>query len=191
MTVIRSWETARQRNGFDEKLGIDTLLLLFKMDPRIKQIFGFQVDQEVQVTGMQRMGVLIHGLRIIKMLDLIFSVLGPDDDILHNVLSDMGEQHCKLGLSPEHFTLMCRALLQVLEDIMGDEWTDELKSAWFQVIRELSVEIAKCMSKRMRKMCQPLSSELLKVAMMQDSSTHSSRSRRSLRSMSSRSLRVA
>jgi len=27
MKVIQSWEIARQRQGFDEKLGIDTLLL--------------------------------------------------------------------------------------------------------------------------------------------------------------------
>lgn len=143
MKVISSWETARQRNGFDEQLGIDTLLVLFKMDPTIKPVFGFPVDKEVKAQGMQRMGILIHGLRIVKMLDSIFAVIGPDEDILAEILADMSDEHCQIGLSPDHFTLLCRSFLEVMEKIMGKEWTPDIRTAWVEVVQVVNVEIAK------------------------------------------------
>jgi len=187
--VIQSWEVARQRHGFDEQLGIDTLMLyvdlsffrfsrhclamcvwlknrhshatfllrfflrysndntrLFKMDPGMKSMFGFHVNKQVNPVGLERMGILIHGLGIVHMLDAIFAALGPDLEILQVVVAEVGEKHSKLGLSPDHFLLLCRALLHVLEDTMGDEWDDTtLRSSWFQVIRVVSFEIARSM----------------------------------------------
>ncbi|GAX29254.1 hypothetical protein FisN_16Hh317 [Fistulifera solaris] len=151
MKVISSWETARQRNGFDEQLGIDTLLVLFKMDPQIKPIYGFAVEKEVKAQGMQRMGVLIHGLQVVKMFDVILSALGPDEELFYDVVTEMGEQHCKHGLSPNHFTLLCRAVMEVLEKIMGNEWTNDVRAAWSQVIECVNAEIVKSMLKRMEK----------------------------------------
>jgi len=52
--------------------------------------------------------------------------------------------------------LLCRALLEVVAKAMGDDWTAELKRAWFQVIRFLSIEISKTMQKRMLESCKPI-----------------------------------
>jgi len=129
---------------------------LFKMDPLIKRIFGFDVDQVINPYGLHGMAILINGQNIIQMLNTIFSVLGPDTDLLQEVLLDIGYNHCKLGLSPDHFMLLCRALLEVVAKAMGDDWTAELKRAWFQVIRFLSIEISKTMQKRMLESCEPI-----------------------------------
>jgi len=129
---------------------------LFKMDPTIKPIFGFNVEQVINGHGLHRMAILIHGQNIIQMLDTMFSVLGPDTDLLQEVLMEIGDKHCKLGLSPDHFMLLCRALLEVLAKAMGDDWTAELKTAWFQVIRFLSFEISKAMQRRMLASCDPI-----------------------------------
>jgi len=138
---------------------MQSLLLnsLFKMDPMIKPIFGFNVEQVINGShGLHRMAILIHGQNIIQMLNTMFSVLGPDMDLLQEVLADIGDKHCKLGLSPDHFMLLCRALLEVLSKAMGDDWTAELKTAWFQVIRFLSFEISKAMQKRILASCDPI-----------------------------------
>jgi len=126
------------------------------MDPMFKRIFGFEVDQVIHLDGLHRMGILIHGQSIIQMLNTMFSVLGPDTDLLQIVLLDIGEKQCKLGLSPDHFRLLCRALLEVLAEVMGKDWTEDLKGAWFQVIRFLSFEISKVMQKRMAAKCDPI-----------------------------------
>lgn len=154
MKVLSSWETARQRNGFDEQLGIDTLLILFKMNPEIKPIYGFAVDREVKAQGIQRMGILIHGLQVVSTFDAILSALGPDEELLSEVIAETGEKHCQRGLSPDHFTLLCRSLLQVLEKIMGDKWTADIQAAWSQIIHCVSAEITKNMQKRTKETCQ-------------------------------------
>jgi len=122
----------------------------------LKPIFGFDVSQQINLFGLHRMAILIHGQNIVQMLNTMFSVLGPDTDMLRKVLLDIGEKQCKLGLSPDHFRLLCRALLEVLSNVMKDEWTAELKNAWFQVIRFLSFEISKVMQKRMLTQCNPV-----------------------------------
>jgi len=127
------------------------------MDPMIKRIFGFEPDQVINPNGLHGMAILIHGKNIGQMLNTMFSVLGPDMDLLQTVLLDIGAKHCKLGLSPDHFILLCRALLEVLAKAMGDDWTAELKTAWFQVIRFFSFEISKAMQKRMLESCNPIS----------------------------------
>jgi len=124
----------------------------------MKCIFGLCVEKEVNPHGLERMGILIHGLGIVHMLDAIFSALGPDLEILQVVVSELGAKHCKLGMSPDHFLLLCRALLQVLEDTMGDEWGQGLRSAWFQVIRVISFEIARSMQKRLASVFLPIAS---------------------------------
>jgi len=129
---------------------------LFKMDPTIKPIFGFNVEQVINGHGLHRMAILIHGQNIIHFLNTMFCVLGPDTDLLQEVLVDISEKHCRLGLSPDHFRLLCRALLEVLSKAMGDDWTADLKTAWFQVIRFLSFEISKAMQKRMLVSCDPI-----------------------------------
>jgi len=129
------------------------------MDPMIKRMFGFEPDQVINTNGLHRMAILIHGTNIIQMLNTMFSVLGPDMDLLQTVLLDIGAKQCKLGLSPDHFMLLCRALLEVLAKAMGDDWTAELKTAWFQVIRFFSIEISKAMQKRMSECCDPIARE--------------------------------
>jgi len=126
------------------------------MDARLKPVFGFNVEKEVKPFGLQRMGILIHGLGIVKMLDEIFSAIGPDLELLEIIVSELGEKHCKLGMSPDHFLLLGRALLQVLEQVMGDEWDSELRSAWFQVIRVVSFAISKSMQKRLATVFDPI-----------------------------------
>jgi len=126
------------------------------MDCRLKPVFGFDVEKEVKPVGLQRMGILIHGLGIVKMLDEIFSAIGPDLELLEIIVAELGEKHCKLGMSPDHFLLLGRALLQVLEQVMGEEWDDKLRSAWFQVIRVVSFAIAKSMQKRLSTVFDPV-----------------------------------
>jgi len=126
------------------------------MDPTIKRIFGFDVKQVIQPQGLHQMAILIHGQNIIQMLITMLSILGPDEDILQDVLLDIGERQSKLGLSPSHFTLLCRALVQVLQQVMDKNWTPEFNDAWFQVIHFLSFEISKSNAKVNAGNCEPV-----------------------------------
>jgi hemoglobin-like flavoprotein len=73
--------------------------------------------------------------------------LGPDFDELEAVMSDLGEKHRKLGVLPEFFPLFCNAMLEVLADSMGKDWTHELEIAWEEVLGGLSTVIVRSMKR--------------------------------------------
>jgi hypothetical protein len=43
------------------------------------------------------MGLLIHGQRIVNMIEGTFVLLGPDIDLLDEYLSDLGRRHARYG----------------------------------------------------------------------------------------------
>lgn len=146
MQVLESWQTARRREDFEEQLGIDTLLLMFELDPKIQEVFGFPPNKKI--TGIQRMGLLFHGSQIVRVFDDIFSALGPDmDDVLVPILEDLGEEHLMLRLSPEHFQFLSQALMKLLPDKL-DDWTSELESSWSKVMNIVTRQLSECARNR-------------------------------------------
>jgi hemoglobin-like flavoprotein len=141
--ILKSLEQAKQN---EEKLGIDTLLRLFELEPETKTIFGFPVKGKIKATGMQRIGLLIHGKRIVNMIEGTYALLGPDIDLLEEFLSDLGRRHVSYGVKPRYFQYLGQAFREVLKDILGDLWTDEIDRAWEAVFREITAEMTKSMS---------------------------------------------
>jgi hypothetical protein len=144
--VLKSWEQAKHSEVNEEKLGIDTLLRLFELEPETRAIFGFPVTGKLKVTGMQRMGLLIHGRRVVSMIHGTFGLLGPDVDLLEDFLFDLGHRHQSYGVKPEYFQYLGQAFQEVLKDILGDLWTDQIDVAWETVFHEITTEITKSIS---------------------------------------------
>jgi hemoglobin-like flavoprotein len=84
------------------------------------------------------MGLLVHGLRMIEMLDSVLNLLGPDMDDLEQVLSGMGKRHAKMGVRKEHMESFGLAVRDALAEIMEDEWTDAMEDAWIEVLECLT-----------------------------------------------------
>lgn len=140
--VIDSWELARQKHGCEEEVGTEIVLNLFRLDPTIKQVFGFQAKQNIESNPLLKMGVLVHASRIMQMMDCIISLLGPDIDTLEEVLSQLGERHKKQGIQKEHFAVMGPAVCQSLGDILGDDFTEEARTVWIEMFDDLASVIA-------------------------------------------------
>ena len=85
------------------------------------------------------MGVLIHAKRMIDMIDAALDMLGPDAELLTEILRELGSRHARYGVKPQFFPFMGEALIEALEDTLGKEtWTDEVEAAWTTVYDELS-----------------------------------------------------
>ena len=146
MRVLDSWQAARRREDFEEQMGIDTLMLMFELDPKIQEEFGFSPNKKI--SGLQRMGLLIHGSQVVKVFDAIFSALGPDiDDVLVPILEDLGDEHLILRLSPEQFQSLSKALMQTLPGKL-DSWSPELKASWTNVMNAVISQLAECVRNR-------------------------------------------
>jgi hemoglobin-like flavoprotein len=141
--VLESWELARQKHGSEEELGRKILLNLFRADPAIKEVFGFQRKQDIESNPMLLMGVMVHGTGMVAMLDSVLALLGPDTELLEEVLGSLGKRHQRYGVEKEYFVLMGAAIRDAISDIFGDLYSDADDKAWKEVFDAMSSEIVR------------------------------------------------
>lgn len=119
---------------------------LFEIEPEAKKIFGFGINDDIKATsGMGRMAVLIHGKRIVDMIDGVLGLLGPDVEMLESFFEDLARRHVSYGVKPQYFSALGKALRLTLEDLMGNSWESGVDQAWKEVLNEIISETSKSM----------------------------------------------
>lgn len=142
--VVETWELAKLKPAFEERTGTMILERLFQLEPRSKKVFGFNVEDDINDCPRRKIGALIHAKRMIHMLDTVMSMLGPDSELLTEVLSGLGKRHIQYGVKPSFFPYMGVAIIDSLHELLGDSiWNVEVEKAWTVVYEELSHEITK------------------------------------------------
>lgn len=141
--VLSCWEHANQKYSCREDIGNEILLELFDVEPEIKVIFGFQPHQmNIEANPMFRMGLIVHGLRIVNMIDQVLDLMGPDTDVLNEILQEQARRHQKHGVKKEHFAHMGTAIRRALSKILdNDVFTTEVDNAWKEMFDILSATI--------------------------------------------------
>ena len=65
------------------------------------------------------------------MIALVYVVQAVDDpQRLIGTLTTLGERHVAYGAKPEHYDVVGDTLLWTFEEILGDEFTPEVRDAW-------------------------------------------------------------
>lgn len=82
-----------------------------------------------------------HAKYFIQMIDKALGMLGPDIELLTEILLDLGQKHVAYGVKPEYFPSMGRALIFSVKDQLGDKFTDETKDSWVEVYGALSYDM--------------------------------------------------
>src|SRR5271165_6327054 len=59
-------------------------------------------------------------------------------DSIEPALRDLAVRHAGYGVKAEHYAPLGAALIWVMERSLGDDFTDEVRSAWFAVYDALS-----------------------------------------------------
>lgn len=88
---------------------------LFALDPSLK--------------GMFREDMRVQGRKLMQMFLTLVNGLNQPEGLLP-VLSDMGKRHVTYGVKPEHFPIVGKALLQTMEQALGDDFTPDMAAAW-------------------------------------------------------------
>jgi hemoglobin-like flavoprotein len=115
---------------------------LFALEPEAKRIFGFGASMgPISDSLMKSARFTKHAKYFIQMIDKALGMLGPDIELLTEILLDLGAKHVTYGVKPEYFPSMGRALLFAVKERLGDEWTDEVKDAWVEVYGALSYDM--------------------------------------------------
>jgi hemoglobin-like flavoprotein len=112
------------------------------MEPQAKPIFGFRED--LDVTDYK---VLISPRFVfVPMIDKVLNMLGPSDEMLSEILMDIGAKHARYGVKPEYFPTMGKALVSVVGGSLGEDvFNMEIQESWIELyLMTLSRVTAKC-----------------------------------------------
>ena len=83
-----------------------------------------------------------HAQYFIQMIDRALNMLGPDIELLTEILMELGEKHVRYGVKPEYFPSMGRALIDaVSSNLSEEEFTSDIKSDWVEVYGALSYDM--------------------------------------------------
>jgi hemoglobin-like flavoprotein len=143
--VIDSWEELRQTNDYEKIAGTLLFQRLFDKAPTAKVLFGFPLDADAHSTELlnsKRFGM--HATYLIQMIDTALNMLGPDIELLTEIMLELGEKHVRYGVKPEMFPIMGDCLISTLQSVLPEDVMNEtVVDAWKETYKELSSDMIK------------------------------------------------
>jgi hemoglobin-like flavoprotein len=75
------------------------------------------------------------------MIDTALNMLGPDLELVTEIMTDLGMKHVRYGVKPEMFPFMGDALMHTLETTLKSDFTEDIKESWVIVYSALSEDM--------------------------------------------------
>lgn len=111
------------------------------MEPRAAAVFNFGKTEDLDDEFFKSPKLVRHAAHYMNMVDRAINLLGPDIELLTDILLELGEQHYAFGVEPSFYPPMGAALLKVLQKFIGDKFTDEVKDAWLETYQALAYDM--------------------------------------------------
>jgi hemoglobin-like flavoprotein len=133
--VIESLEAMKRTKNYEERVGSKLFQRLFDKCPQAKILFRFPIDMDVDSPELLRSKrFLAHAAYVLEMIDQALNMLGPDIELLTEIMLHLGRKHVRYyRVKPEMFPIMGEALIYVLQDTLGDEFTEGMKESWEEI----------------------------------------------------------
>lgn len=139
---MESWEQLRQTKNYREVAGTILFQKLFKKSPQAKVLFGFPIDIDTESPDLLlSKRFMMHACYMIEMLDTALQMLGPDIELLTEIMIDLGSKHVRYGVQADMFPAMGEALIYTLEHVLKDKFTEVVKRSWEEIYKELSADM--------------------------------------------------
>ena len=121
---------------------MNLLRSLFEKCPQAKVLFGFPIDidpSSPELLNSKRF--IMHAAYLVQMLDTALNMLGPDIELLTEIMLELGMKHVRYGVKPEMFPIMGECLVHTLESTLKADFTDNVRKAWLEVYQALSQDM--------------------------------------------------
>jgi methyl-accepting chemotaxis protein/nitric oxide dioxygenase len=110
-----------------------------------------------------------HAKRFVDMFDKAVEMLGPDIELLTDILLVLGAKHVGYGVKAEYYPSMGRALIGTMKELLADEFTDLVENSWIEMFGAISYD----MSRAPQQKAHGLMSEPSPMRAYSDISAHS------------------
>lgn len=89
---------------------------LFSSYPTLKPMFEGTTDRAQQKKLLGALVLVVNNLR--------------KPEVLQKALQDLGRRHQGYGVNEEHYGMVAETLIDAMQEMAGDAWTDEIEDAW-------------------------------------------------------------
>lgn len=122
---------------------------LFTESPPTKELFGFPITIDPSSKDLlDSRRFKMHSAYMIQMLDTALGMLGPDIELLSDILLELGSKHERYGVKPEMFMVMGKSLNHALSKVLGKSFDAATQEAWKETYAELSNDMIRAQKKR-------------------------------------------
>jgi methyl-accepting chemotaxis protein len=97
---------------------------LFSRYPAVKPLFGNTTQEAQQKKLLAALGLVVNNLR--------------NPEALAEALTAMGQRHQGYGALPEHYPAVVSTLLDVMKELAGNAWNNQLHAAWEKALNTVS-----------------------------------------------------
>ncbi len=107
----------------DDETGVLFYQRLFEIAPELRPLFRGDIDEQGRMF-MSMLTVAVNGLATF--------------DSIEPALRELAIRYVDYGVRPENYAPVGAALIWVMQRSLGDDFTDEVRSAWFAVYDAVS-----------------------------------------------------
>jgi hemoglobin-like flavoprotein len=117
---------------------------LFTECPEAKLLFGFPLDVDPnsdEVLKSKRFAA--HAKHLIQMIDSALNMLGPDAEMLREIMMELGTKHIQYGVTPNMFPIMGRSLIEMLKQCLAENrsefnFSQTITDSWIETYNVLT-----------------------------------------------------
>lgn len=96
---------------------------LFEALPQVRPLFRIDIDLQSQHLAAA-LALIVRNLRLL--------------DVLEQPLMELGADHTRAGVRPQHYPIVCQIMVQTLRDASGQSWSDQLQCDWDDALLRIS-----------------------------------------------------
>jgi hemoglobin-like flavoprotein len=117
---------------------------LFETCPESKLLFGFPLTIDPRSDALlENQRFLTHATFLLTMIEKTVGLLGENDDQLTETLLGLGRKHMTYGVKPEYFPFMTQAIVKMLKEMIGVEFSEADKKAWEDILGVLITDMVR------------------------------------------------
>jgi hemoglobin-like flavoprotein len=107
-------------------------------------LFGFPIDIDPHSEHLlDSKRFALHSSFLVEMVEKTIGMLGQDDTSLEISLIELGQRHVSFGVKGEYFPYMTRALINMLKELLGSDFTKDDESAFDVVMAMLIADMVR------------------------------------------------
>ena len=96
---------------------------LFAVAPQVRPLFGTEIE--------------IQSKKLTQMLTAVIGLAEKPEEF-RATLEELGARHVDYGALPDHYPVVVDALLHMLENVLGPEFTPKLRTLWTGVLNTIA-----------------------------------------------------